>query len=188
MHYLKSALFLGAGPSQGFLQQPQVGSQGPACTTPRVAIPAQPALWRRFTDEESRLCYKMHDSERLQILRPGLPVDGPRTEPGYITKRAFAPSQARRSSENGTACFLFPRFPWVLVCSPNQKRFFSVFKVSLNMMRQSDSASADVEIQKPPNELHLSGAPDCPAEKTSVWSFFPLVNRSFITHHPYSAV
>ena len=40
------------------------------------------------------------------------------------------------------------------------------------MMRQSDSASADVEIQKPPKELHLTGAPDCPAEKSSVWSFF----------------
>ena len=52
VHYPKSALFLGAGPSQGFLQQPQVGSQGPACTAPRVANPAQPALWHRFTDEQ----------------------------------------------------------------------------------------------------------------------------------------
>ena len=32
-------------------------------------------------------------------------------------------------SENGTVCSLFPRFPCVLVRSPNQKRFFSVFKV-----------------------------------------------------------
>ena len=75
-------------------------------------------------------------------------------------------------SENGTVCSLFPRFPCVLVRSPNQKRFFSVFKVSLNIMRQSDSASADVEIQKPPKELHLTGAPDCLAEKSSVRSFF----------------
>ena len=51
VHYPKSALFLGAGPSQGFLKQPQVGSQGQACTAPRVANPAQPALWRRFTHE-----------------------------------------------------------------------------------------------------------------------------------------
>ena len=51
VHYPKSALFLRAEPSQGFLQQPQVASQGPACTAPRVANPAQLALWRRFTDE-----------------------------------------------------------------------------------------------------------------------------------------
>ena len=137
-------------------QQPQVGSQGPACTAPRVAIPAQPVLWRRFTDEELRLCYKLHDSERLQIFRPGLLVDGLRTELGCITKRAFAPSQARRSSENGTVCSLFPHFPCLLVRSPNQKCFFSVFKMSLNMMSQSDSASADVEIRKPQKKLHLS--------------------------------
>ena len=158
MHYPKSALFLGAG--QGFLQQPQVGSQGPACAAPRVAIPAQPALWRLFTDEESRLCYKMQYTERLQIFRPGLPVDGLRTEPGYITKRAFAPSQARRSSENGTVCSLFPHFPCVLVRSPNQKRSFSAFKVSLNMMCESDSDLAVVETRKPHKELDLSGAPD----------------------------
>ena len=172
MHYPKSALFLGAGPSQGFLQQPQVGSQGPACTTPRVAIPAQPALWRRFTDEESRLSYKMQYTERLQILRTGLPVDGPHTEPGYITKRAFAPSQARRSSENGTVFSSFPRFACVLVRSPNQKRFFSVFKVSLNIMRQSDLASPDVEFRKSDKKLHLS----------SVWSFFlrSIVHSSLI--------
>ena len=77
---------------------------------------------------------------------------------------------------------LFPRFPCVLVPSPNQKRFFSVFKVSLNMMRQSDSASADIEIQKPPKELHLSGAPGCPMEQPSVWSFFlrSIVHSSLI--------
>ena len=45
-------------------------------------------------------------------------------------------------------------------------------------MRQSDSASADVEIQKPPKELHLSGAPDCPVEKASVWPFS--FSQSFI--------
>ena len=76
----------------------------------------------------------------------------------------------------------FRRFPCVLVRALNQKRFFSVFKVSLNMMRQSDSASADVEIRKPPKELHLSGAPDCPIEQPSVWSFFlrSIVHSSFI--------
>ena len=124
----------------------------------------------------------MHDSERLQILRPGLLVDGLSTEPGYIIERAFAPSQARRTSENGTVCSLFSRFLCLLVRLPNQKHCFSVFKVSLNMMRQSDSASADVEIQKPPKELHLTGAPDCPAEQPSVLSFFlrSIVHSSLI--------
>ena len=57
-----------------------------------------------------------------------------------------------------------------------------VFKVSLNMMCQSDSASADVEIRKPPRELHLSGAPDCLIEKPAVWSFFlwSIVHSSLI--------
>ena len=79
-------------------------------------------------------------------------------------------------------CPLFPRFPCVLVPSPKQKRFFSVFKMSLNMMCQSDLASADVAIRKPPRELHLSGAPDCLIEKPAVWSFFlpSIVHSSLI--------
>ena len=91
-------------------------------------------------------------------------------------------SQASLSSENGTVCSLFPHFPCVLVRSPNQKRFFSVFKVSLNMMRQSDLAFADVEIRKPPREHHLSCAPDCLIEKPAVWSFFlrSIVHSSLI--------
>ena len=66
--------------------------------------------------------------------------------------------------------------------SPNSKRLFSVFKVSLNMMCQSDSTSADVEIRKPPREHHLSGAPDCLIEKPAVWSFFlrSIVHSSLI--------
>jgi len=82
----------------------------------------------------------------------------------------------------------YPRFPCFFVPSPNQKRFSSVFKVSLNIMRQSDLASADVEIRKSDKELHLSGAPDCPVEQPAVWSFFlrSIVHSSFI--HPYSAV
>ena len=54
----------------------------------------------------------------------------------------------------------FPRFSCVLERSTNPKRFFSVFKVSLIMMRKSDSASADVEMWKPHKELILSGASD----------------------------
>jgi len=65
-----SALFHGAGPSQGFLQQPQVGSQGPACTAPRVANPAQPVPQRRFTDQELRVSYNFHDSDWLFNFRP----------------------------------------------------------------------------------------------------------------------
>ena len=77
---------------------------------------------------------------------------------------------------------LFRRFPCFLVPSPNSKRLFSFFKVSLNMMCQSDSTSADVEIRKPPREHHLSGAPDCLIEKPAVWSFFlrSIVHSSLI--------
>ena len=57
-------------------------------------------------------------------------------------------------------CTFFPHFSCVLVRSPNLKRFFSVFNVSLIMVLESDSASTDVEKQKPHKELILSGAPD----------------------------
>ena len=91
------------------------------------------------------------------------------------------PPEALRSKNMARNRPLFLRFPCALVPSPNQKRFFSLFKVSFDMMRESDSASADVEIRKPP-KLHLSGAPDCPVEKPSVWSFFlrSIVHSSLI--------
>ena len=54
----------------------------------------------------------------------------------------------------------FPRFSCVLVCLPNQKRFFSVFKVSLIMMCESDSACTDVEMHKSHKVLTRSGSPD----------------------------
>ena len=49
-------------------------------------------------------------------------------------------------------------------------------------MRESDSASANVEIRKPHKEFHLSGASDWPVENPFVWSFFlrEIVSSSLI--------
>ena len=63
--YPKSGPFL-AGPPQ----QPKVGSQGPACTTPRVANPALPVPQPRFTDQELQVSYMFHDLDWLYNFRP----------------------------------------------------------------------------------------------------------------------
>ena len=92
----------------------------------------------------------------------------------YKTLPRIARQQLQKMARNRP---FYPHFPCFLVPSPNQKRFFSVFKVSLNIMRQSDLASADVEFRKSDKKLHLSGAPDCPVEQPAVWSFFQTEER-----------
>ena len=112
-------------------------------------------------------------------FRPGgsrTASQGPRE---YKTLPRIARQQLQKMARNRP---FYPSFPCFLVPSPNQKRFFSVFKVSLNIMRQSDLASADVEFRKSDKKLHLSGAPDCQVEQPAVWSFFlwSIVHSSLI--------
>ena len=129
------------------------------------------------------LCYLIECSVPRCRTIPGLPP----TATSWQSRAGLLCSKGRESSPTGDKTLpriarqqlqkmarnrpFYPRFPCFLVPSPNQKRFFSVFKVSLNIMSQSDLASADVEFRKSDKELHLSGAPDCPIEQPAVWSF-----------------
>ena len=88
------------------------------------------------------------------------PVMQPKSPRAIQQKTRAALPLQKKGNEMARSIPFFPRFPCVLVRTPNQKRCFSVFKVSLYIMCGSDSDLAVVEIRKPQKELHLSGAPD----------------------------
>ena len=77
----------------------------------------------------------------------------------------------------------FSGFPCVPLPSPNQKRFFSVFKVSLNMTCWSDLDSADVEKPNPIRAVLLFGAPRWTPTKDCCMVCLTSVNSWFIIPH-----
>ena len=115
-------------------------------------------------------------------MRPGLPVGGHRASPGYKTFRPFRRAKLPVASEKWHECSLISSFSLCSRAFTELKTPFQCFQVSLNMMCQSDSTSADVEIRKPSREHHLSGATDCLIVKPAVWSFFlrSIVHSSLI--------
>ena len=121
----------------------------------------------------------MHDSECPFNVRPGGPLTvckGPSEYKTFSCRESATRQNVRHAAPSISSCSLLSR------AFTELKTPFQCFKVSLNMMRQSDSTSADDEIRKPPRELHLSGAPDCLIEKPAVWSFFlpSIVHSSLI--------
>ena len=112
-------------------------SQGQACTAP---IPAQPVGKCRSTDQENAQTdptdkFSMAPG-RLSINPCSCSTAVTACGPVYNKKIAgLCPSENEWHDPEPS----FSGFPCVPLPSPNQKRYFSVFKVSLNMIRVSDS-------------------------------------------------